>query len=101
MNTPVASATLSGQQAGDLDGGGGCADRHDLTGRQGFDAAITVRAGLSVHLDDSVDEVDDPVLGYARAGVEARLLTAIERERRSGDLDDESCGARVRAEVRA
>lgn len=60
-----------------------------------------VRIGdrCSVHLQDVVHQVDDPVVGHAGPGVEAGVLPAVERETGERDLDDKSRSGRMRRQV--
>ena len=53
------------------------------------EASHGIRDRLPVHLQDTLDEVQDPVVGHARPGVEAAFVFPVEREARLGDLDDE------------
>ena len=54
---------------------------------------------LSVHLQDIVDQVDDPVVCDSSPGVETGFLPAIQREARQGHLHHELGAARVRHHV--
>src|SRR5262245_45353224 len=48
-----------------------------------------VRDRSPVNLQHAIDEVHDPEIGEARAGVETALVISIEGQTRLGDLDDE------------
>ena len=52
-----------------------------------------------MHLDDSVPQVDDPVVGNARPRVEAALVVAVHLEARSADLDHERRPRRVFSDI--
>src|SRR3990172_11328901 len=87
--------TESGQEIGDQDPGGGRSQRRDGCGRrQHVERSIAPPAGRGVRglwmptdLEGALDEVDDPVVGHARARVEAGLVPTVELEARLPNLD--------------
>src|SRR5215469_17874121 len=60
--------------------------------------ALHRRARLAMHLERTIDEVCDPVLPDASPSVQPPFDT-VEPQARLGDLDDESSGRGVRANV--
>src|SRR5262249_9384221 len=60
--------------------------------------ALRSRVRLAMHLERTIDEVCDPVLPDARPSVQASFDT-VEPQAGLGDLDDESSGRRMRADV--
>jgi hypothetical protein len=57
------------------------------------------RLRIPMHLDDGVDEVDDPVLGQSPPRVQTALDPPVEPQARVGDLDHERGHRRVRVDV--
>src|SRR5437016_5836356 len=49
-----------------------------------------IGAGISIHLEHTSIQVDDPVLGHGGAGVETAFEVTLERQARCSDLDHES-----------
>jgi hypothetical protein len=50
---------------------------------------------LAVHLEDGLAQVDDPVVGDARAGVQTPLARTVAEEAVVGDLDGQDRSSRV------
>lgn len=94
---------MLGQEIGDGDGDVRTCERHDrAVSSEDFDIAVSpaelarrIRNRLSIHFDDAIHEIHDPVVEHAGPGIQAALVAPVEHQARFRHFDEERGPSRV------